>query len=133
MIFSLSVSVIVLFCLFYWNCSQCSFHLAVLVVYVLLFTLASLYLCIVCIVIVLQLLFCWLYSGCSKCAFPLAALVVFMLLFAIAGAQWLMASVDCTTACSAAAVVEASKVRFLSHMKFYKVSKLKMVLAQRSN
>ena len=99
-----------MFCLFYWDYLQSTLILVVLVVYVLLFIVASLHLYIVCVVIIV---FCeLLYYGCPLCAFLPAAFVVFMLLFAIAGAQWRIASADCATACSAASVAEASKVRF---------------------
>ena len=65
-----------------------------------------------------ELLFSLLYYGCPLCAFLPAALVVFALLFAIAGAQWRTASADCTTACSAAGVAEASKVRKVRYIQF---------------
>ena len=103
------------FCLFYWDYLQCT-YLLVLVVYVLLSTIASLHLYIVCAVIIVFFceLFCLLYYDCPLCAFLPAALVVFMLLFAIAGAQWRIASADWATACLAAGVAEASKVRWRS-------------------
>ena len=46
-----------------------------------------------------------LYYGCPQCAFLPAAVVVFLLFSAMAGAEW-------RTACSAACVMETSKVRF---------------------
>ena len=116
-----------LFCSFYWDSLQCTVLLSFLVVYVAtVFTLTSLHLYLVCINIVFcELLFCLSYYGCPQCAFLPAALVVFMLLFAIAGAQWRITSADSATACSAAGVVEASKVRSKVSRK-YKIAKTKI-------
>ena len=62
-------------------------------------------------VCLLKLLFWLLYHSCPQCAFLPAAVVVLMLLFAMAGRQWCTAFTDCVTACSAACVVNISKVR----------------------